>query len=96
LDIKARFALVKRIAGFQKAWSSVSFKRFGALYYAKDLECSAGTEPLYVDGNGAEVRDEKFAIGPSTGRQWIDNKRASVDVDRGPCKTSTCKIMAPN
>lgn len=26
-------------------------------------------ELLYTDANGVDVRDEKFAIGPSTGRE---------------------------
>jgi hypothetical protein len=86
MDIKARLALTKRIASFQKAWTSVSFKKFGGLYYAKDLDGLTGNDPLYVDANGVEVRDKKFAIGPSTGREWIDNKRTTVSVDRGPCK----------
>ena len=50
----------------------VSFKKFGGLYYAKDL-----------DANGLDVTDAKFAIGPSTGRELIDNKRAAIDFDRG-------------
>ena len=89
MNIQDRFSLVKAIAGFQKAWASVSFKKFGGLYYAKDLEKSIGTEqPLYVDGDGTEIVDEKFAIGPSTGREWIYNGRATIELDRGPCKMS--------
>lgn len=88
MDIKARLTLIKRITGFQKAWTSLSFKKFGGLYYAKDLGESTGNESLYVDANGIDIRDERFAIGPSTGREWIDNKRATVNIDRGPCKVS--------
>lgn len=88
MDIKDRFALTKTIAGFQKAWTSVSFKRFGALYYAKDLDETTGNEPLYVNENGVDVINERFAIGPSTGHEWIDNGRATIDLDRGPCKIS--------
>jgi hypothetical protein len=49
LKISARFTLVKAIAGFQKAWTSISFKKFGGLYYAKDLEKNAGNQPLYTN-----------------------------------------------
>jgi hypothetical protein len=38
MKIGDRLTLVKAIVGFQKAWTSVSFKKFGGLYYAKDLE----------------------------------------------------------
>jgi hypothetical protein len=88
MKIADRFSLVKAIAGFQKVWTSVSFKKFGGLYYAKDLEKRAGNEPLYIDANGVEITDAKFAIGPSTGRELIDNRRATIDFDRGPCKIS--------
>lgn len=88
MRIGDRFALVKAIAGFQKAWTSISFKRFGGLYYAKDLEERTRDEPLYTDANGVDITDAKFAIGPSTGRESIDNGRATIDFDRGPCKTS--------
>lgn len=61
---------------------------FGGLYYAKDLEERTGDEPLYIDANGVDIADAKFAIGPSTGRESIDNGRVSINFDRGPCKNS--------
>ncbi|KAF2496248.1 hypothetical protein BU16DRAFT_526753 [Lophium mytilinum] len=84
MNIKDRLALTKTIAGFQKAWTSVSFKKFGSLYYAKDLDESTGNEPLYVDENGIDITDKRFAIGPSTGRESIDNGRATIKFERGP------------
>lgn len=95
MNIKDRLALVKTIAGFQKAWTSVSFKKFGSLYYAKDLDKSTGDEPLYVDTNGIDVIDQKFAIGPSTGRESIDDGRATINFDRGPCEISVLEKGAP-
>lgn len=88
MNIKDKFALVKSIAGFQKAWTSCSFKKFGSLYYAKDLNEPAGSKPLYINVDGVDNVDENFAIGPSTGREFIDNGRATINFDRGPCKGS--------
>ncbi|TVY54027.1 Altered inheritance of mitochondria protein 9, mitochondrial [Lachnellula cervina] len=87
MKIEDRLAVVKAIASFQKAWTSVSFKKFGALYYAQDLDERIGNEPLYVDANGVEVKDARFTIGPSTGRVSIDNRRATINFDRGPWDT---------
>ncbi|KAL5388578.1 hypothetical protein PMIN02_007701 [Paraphaeosphaeria minitans] len=84
MDIKSRFALVKNITGFQKAWTSFPFKKFGSLYYAADLGESTTQEPLYVDANGVTVVDKRFAVGPSTGRELFDDARATVQFDRGP------------
>jgi hypothetical protein len=88
MSIKDRLVIVKAIAGFQKAWTSVSFNRFGSIYYSNDLEETTGNQPLYVDADGIEITDERFAVGPSTGRESIDNGRATINFDRGPCKSS--------
>ncbi|KAF1953450.1 hypothetical protein CC80DRAFT_518300 [Byssothecium circinans] len=87
MKIEDRLAVVKTIARFQKTWTSVSFKKFGGLYYAKDLDRTALEEPLYVNEGGVEIKDERFAIGPSTGRENFDDGRAIVDFDRGPWDT---------
>lgn len=91
MAIRDQYDVVKAITGFQKAWTSVSFKKFGALYYAQDLDERTGNELLYVDANGVEIKDARFTIGPSTGRESIDNRRATINFDRGPCKISVLK-----
>jgi hypothetical protein len=87
MNIKDRLAVVKTIATFQEAWTSASFTRFGSLYFAYDLEESPRDEPLYTNSDGVEVTDQRFAVGPSTGRETIDHGRAIIEFDRGPCKT---------
>ncbi|KAK0112105.1 hypothetical protein ONS96_001364 [Cadophora gregata f. sp. sojae] len=87
MKIADRFTLVKAIAGFQKAWTSVSFQQFGGLYYSNNLEKGTGNELLYTDANGVNVTDAKFAIGPTTARESIDYRRATIEFDRGPWKT---------
>ncbi|KAF4622709.1 hypothetical protein G7Y89_g14318 [Cudoniella acicularis] len=87
MKIGERLEVVKTIAKYQKTWTSVRFKKYGGLYYAKDLDATSRNEPLYTDANGADVEDSRFAIGPSTGRELIDNGRTAVDFDRGPWET---------
>lgn len=86
MKIEDRFAIVKAIARYQKAWMSCSFNRFGSVYYADDLD-GHNQSLLYTDGHGVEIMDPKFAVGPSTGREFSDNRRSMVEFDRGPCKT---------
>lgn len=45
----------------------------GALYRRQDVSQSESF-----------VLDDAFAIGPITGRAWFDNRRAEVEVPRGP------------
>ncbi|KAJ4373138.1 hypothetical protein N0V83_003429 [Neocucurbitaria cava] len=80
-----RFAVVKAIAGFQKAWTEVSFTKYGSLYFSEDLgKLQTDKEPLYIDANGAQITNHRFAVGPCTGREWVDSGRAAINFDRGP------------
>lgn len=67
----------------QKRWLSVSFSHYGSLYYAGDVQSPAGNHHYVKDGNA--VKDSEFAIGPATGRDWLDAGRSNLNVERGPC-----------
>lgn len=92
MNIKDRFAVVKAIAEFQKSWTSISFTKYGSLYFSEDLEDMSPQGPLYVDANGNKITNNRYAIGPSTGRENFDHKRATVDFDRGPCNLASLNI----
>ncbi|KAL9098523.1 MAG: hypothetical protein Q9163_005834 [Psora crenata] len=83
MGIEDRLAIAKAIAGYQKAWMSVSFNQFGSLYYLEDLDGS--TQSLsYTNHDYVTVTDPRFAVGPSTARSFSDNGRSNVEFDRGP------------
>lgn len=84
MNIKQRFELVKTISRYQKAWMSKTFTQYGSLYYSKDLQSNSGC--ILVNEDGSQFEDDRFAIGPSTGRGFLDDGRIDVDFDRGPCK----------
>ena len=84
--IEDRFTIVKAIARYQKAWISCTFKQFGSLYYIEDLD-GPTQSLLYTDCDGVESNEPRFAVGPSTGRNFSDDGRSMVEFDRGPCKT---------
>jgi hypothetical protein len=86
MSIKDRLAVVKAVSGFQKAWTSVSFTKYGSLYYSKDLKDAPSSQPPYINANGDCIPNESFAIGPSTARETFDSGRATINFDRGPCK----------
>lgn len=84
MDIKERFELVKTISGYQKSWMSASFSQYGSLYYSSDLtNCD---ECTVFKAEGSRVKEPDFSIGPSTGREFVDDGRMALDFDRGPCK----------
>ncbi|KAH7397042.1 kinase-like domain-containing protein [Phaeosphaeria sp. MPI-PUGE-AT-0046c] len=86
MSIEDRFAIVKSVAGYQKIWTSVSFTKYGSLYFAKDLNNTSRSQPLYIDTNGDQITNEQFAIGPTTSRETFDNGRGEIEFDTGPCK----------
>ncbi|XP_014556221.1 hypothetical protein COCVIDRAFT_38092 [Bipolaris victoriae FI3] len=47
-----------------KVWTSVAFTRYGSLYSSRDLEDTRSSQPLYIDANGGNTADKRFAIDP--------------------------------
>ncbi|KAL3425182.1 hypothetical protein PVAG01_04463 [Phlyctema vagabunda] len=82
-----RLTVVQTIAKYQKSWTSVSFKKYGSLYYTTDIDTDSDNEALYTDADGTAVKNSTFSIGPSTGRELIDERRMTVEFDRGPWQT---------
>lgn len=85
LPVERQLEVVKGIAEYQKRWMSVSLSQCGNLYYSADLNGAPGTR-IYTSPSEPEVPDSRFTIGPSTGRDFVDYGRDSLDFDRGPCK----------
>ena len=96
MNIRDRLAIVKAVAEFQKSWTSVSFTMYGSLYFSKDLNDAPNNHPLYVDAAGGYIKSARYSVGPSTGRENIDNGRATVDFDRGPCRILICTKRSLN
>ena len=85
MEIDDQLKLVKKILRYQKKWSSISFNTFGSLYFAHDKSKQESQDLLYFGEHGTVMRNQRYAIGPSTGRGYFDAGRASVIYDRGPC-----------
>lgn len=86
LDVDQKIVVVKQLAHHQKTWAATVFRHYGSLYYAQDLDPSISRTLHYVDQDGTEIKDLRFAIGPSVGREFVDDGRCDAQYDRGPCK----------
>lgn len=82
-----RFKLRLDLARYQAVWQSISFRQCGGLYYKQDVESGSLKDHLYKNQKGEKVHDNRFTIGPMTGRDWSDCGRIALQCDRGPCKT---------
>ena len=84
--VEDRLAIINALAQCQKAWISCPFDRIGSLYYSNNLDETTHSH-YYTDSHGVKVTDHRFAVSPSTGRYFSDDRRSLVEFDRGPCKT---------
>lgn len=91
----SRLSLVKQLVDFETKLASVSFRRHGCIYYKRDLE-KKGLRAYDLEAKSLSSSSpvnnpnfaltEQFAIGPLTeAKQW-ERERATMNLDRGPCK----------
>jgi hypothetical protein len=79
MSIQDSFTVIKSIASFQKVWMSISFAKYGSLYFSRNLEGTPSSQPLYIDADGNHITNEDFAIGPSPARETFDDGRAAIN-----------------
>ena len=96
LPFDKKAEIIKTLARYQSIWMSNTLKQYGSLYYAQDIP-NRQDQPVfsYVNKDGSEIEDDRFAIGPTVHRQSIDYGRAQVDFDRGPCRSMSLSSSNP-
>ncbi|KXT03812.1 hypothetical protein AC578_712 [Pseudocercospora eumusae] len=85
MKLSDRIQVVKEIAECESKWCAAKFEGYGSIYFANDLESGAGL-PLGHFNSGVSS-SQPFALGPTTGRDWADAGRLSVEFNRGPWRT---------
>ncbi|KAJ5329283.1 phosphotransferase enzyme family protein [Penicillium brevicompactum] len=91
MKLPQKLQVLLAMTRLQKQWLSVSFSHYGSLYYTGDVQPLVGNQ--YVK-DGETVKDSEFVIGPTTGRDWIDAGRSSLEVERGPWASITHFLQA--
>ena len=93
LPAEAKAKILTAVSKLHKSWLSLSFSRYGGLYYSRDLS-DPFSDHLYINEKGEKITDPRFAIGRATGRSWADAGRASVNCNKGPWQSVTEYCMA--
>jgi len=87
-----------QLVDFDTKLASVSFQRHSCIYYKKDLEKKGlpaydlEARSLSSDGPTRRLNSvlrEEFALGPLTEARLWEGERATMNLDRGPCKLFT-------
>jgi hypothetical protein len=95
LDTEIQLGLVSQLVDLEIRLASVSFSRHGCIYFKKDLD-KKGLRFYNLDGKLISADGsmetfstadmDEFVLGPLIeGKLWEDG-RATMDLDRGPCK----------
>ncbi|PIA89672.1 Altered inheritance of mitochondria protein 9, mitochondrial [Cercospora beticola] len=81
MKLADRLTIMKTLVEYQKLWASTPFPAYGSLYYDSDLSSDTHSVPCESQ---ASFSGAAFVIGPSEGRDWIDDGRMLIEFDRGP------------
>ena len=76
MDTKSRVKIMRQIVDVERRFMSIHFPASGSLYHRRDLGSSQHVIPVLDD----------IVLGPTAQHEWWYQERASLEVDRGPCK----------
>lgn len=79
MDTKTRVKVMRQIVDMERRFMSIQFPASGSLYHRRDLDSSQHSIPVSDD----------IVVGPTAQHEWWYRERASLEVDRGPCKSSS-------
>lgn len=79
MDTKTRVKVMRQIVDMERRFMSIQFPASGSLYHHRDLHSSQHFIPVSDD----------IVVGPTAQHEWWYRERASLKVDRGPCKSSS-------
>ncbi|CAG8390050.1 unnamed protein product [Penicillium salamii] len=78
MDTKTRVKVMRQIVDLERQFMSISFPASGSLYHRRDLDSSQRFVPVSDD----------IVVGQTAQHEWRYRERGSLEVDRGPCKSS--------
>ncbi|EAW24094.1 uncharacterized protein NFIA_036660 [Aspergillus fischeri NRRL 181] len=88
LKLADKLKIVEDIVAIEKKFLSLSFTRYGSLYFVNDA--FPGCEKAEIASDAPQSQREEiesqFVIGPVPNNDFWDKGRASLEIDRGPWK----------
>jgi hypothetical protein len=96
--IESKLSMVSQVVDLERNLASISFRKHGCIYYKTDLECKAlaaeslRPQHLAIESDTTRLDPSalsKFALGPVTDARLWEGERATMALDRGPCKLKT-------
>ncbi|KAH7883043.1 kinase-like domain-containing protein [Phlebopus sp. FC_14] len=84
MDSRQRKNVVNSLVVMEQNLLNAKFAHYGSLYYKGDVPQSTQHSQLYASGSRRFGSEDKFCIGPMAHRNWHEDERGSMNIDRGP------------
>lgn len=86
---------LQELVDTERKFESARFSQHGSLYFKEDVSAELQKMPLFAGDVPDQLKafSERYRIGPISDRQWWRNDRATMDLDRGPCKSVPCSNL---
>ncbi|KAG2347161.1 hypothetical protein BDR05DRAFT_958638 [Suillus weaverae] len=84
MDSRQKKNVVNSLVALEQNMLNAKFAQYGSLYYKDDIPESKRAPRLYAHGSRRFGSEEKFCIGPIAHRNFYEDERATMDLDRGP------------
>lgn len=81
-----RLKVLLQLVQLEAKLYTIELPASGSIYYTRDLPS---------DSPRIAISDSDFCIGPSTALKWWFSERATLRIDRGPCKCLTHLFASP-
>lgn len=79
----ARFGIIRQVVDIERKLTDTKFKLCGCIYFKEDLPQG---ERLVISSTILPSTQERFTIGPLVDMDHWQKVKASMDLNRGPCK----------
>ena len=88
MDSKQKKNVVNSLAAMEQNLLKAKFAQYGGLYYKDDIpESTRASGPLFAPGTRKFGDTSKFAIGPIAHRNFYEDERGAMNLNRGPWST---------
>ncbi|KAI7251765.1 Uracil-regulated protein, partial [Hortaea werneckii] len=96
MELDEKFKIVKEVVQIQKKLQSVTFSKYGSLYYKSDA--ARYSTSIDIDGSlppsAKMYAEDRFVVGPLAEGSFWEPKHANLAIDRGPWSSAQGYLRA--
>ncbi|KAI7542419.1 hypothetical protein KC331_g7991 [Hortaea werneckii] len=100
MELDEKFKIVEEVVAVQKKLQSVTFSRYGSLYYKPDNKSDAAKYSTCIDIHGSlppsakAYAEDRFVIGPLAEKSFWEPGHSDFAIDHGPWSSAQSYLRA--